>query len=77
MQRKVSHLEASAKQDYLCEKIVNQESYNKKDNLLFRGIQESKGENLQVMTNLSRDVGVACTGSIWVVGRYHIVGSHI
>ncbi len=76
MKRKFAHLET--KHNSLGEKIVDQENYNRRENRVFEGIHESRGENLQViMINLFRDMGVVFPEQIQVVRCHQLAGSHL
>ncbi len=58
--------------------IVDQGIYNRRENLVFEGIHESRVENLQViMTNLFRDMDVVFPEQIQVVRCHRLAGSHL
>ncbi len=54
MKRKFAHLET--KYDSLYEKIVDQENYNRRENLVFEGFHESRGENLQIIIIICSEI---------------------
>ena len=76
MERKYANLES--KYEMLNEKIIDQDNYSRRDNLVFEGIAEYPGENLQhKMTAVFEDMGVDSPRNIQVVRCHRLMGSRI
>jgi ribA/ribD-fused uncharacterized protein len=76
IKRKFAHLES--KQGALSDKIIDQDTYSRRDNLVFEGIPEKTNENLQhIMISLFHDMEVVSPEQIEVVRCHRLEGSPV